>query len=318
MRREGQIVAGVEPGQDDDHGREQQINKGDRGDDAKEQGHRRFLPDREPRWVAPLPASWSPRRCINQSAQVLLGVAVVDEDHRQADRKRIEAMAAPNCQLAHFAKSAGRCAAARRAPASHPSGRAPHTSRWRSRRRGAMPASTPGIDSGKVMVKKVRQRPAPRLRAASSNEGSIPWIIPIRERIMNGRASCTMPTTTPKGLYMSGNGSAMRPHFYERVVDQPCVAQQDHETVHADDQVELHGRQNEDHVEVCPAGPLLLGHEDRRADSQGAGRRRAEISQSPIERISALVVERLLKEADEGVQRQIVQAETDDARPPMG
>ena len=38
------------------------------------------------------------------------------------------------------------------------------------------PARTPGIDIGRVMVKKVRQVPAPRLRAASSSEGLMLWM----------------------------------------------------------------------------------------------------------------------------------------------
>ncbi len=48
----------------------------------------------------------------------------------------------------------------------------------------------------------------------------------------------------------------------QRVVDQSGVAEQDHQTVHADDQVELHRGQDHDHVEICPARPLLLGDEE--------------------------------------------------------
>ena len=135
---------------------------------------------------------------------------------------------------------------------------------------------------------------------------------PIRERIMKGRASCTMPTITPKGLYISGNGSAMKPQLQQCVVDQALVPHQDHEPVHADDQVELHRGEDQNHVEVGATRARLLRHEvgEGVAEQQGAHGRDEGEDDRAHERAP---VEGALEEAGEGLQGQVAPTKGDDA-----
>jgi hypothetical protein len=83
------------------------------------------------------------------------------------------------------------------------------------------PANTPGMLSGKVMLQKVAHQLPPRLRAASSSTGSMLRMIPISDKTMKGRESCTSPTTVPNALYMSGSGCPIRPHWSKLALIRP-------------------------------------------------------------------------------------------------
>ena len=73
------------------------------------------------------------------------------------------------------------------------------------------PASTPGMASGKSARRKVVKGPAPRLRAASSTERSMPSITLWSVSTTKGRLIATMPTITAPSVYMRVRGVPIRP-----------------------------------------------------------------------------------------------------------
>ena len=116
-------------------------------------------------------------------------------------------MAAPNCQFA-TSRSAGRCAAAcDDLPAAHQHRHGVGTD-------GDGEDERAGEDAGH-REEGDREEGPPAAGAETPGRlfqrRSIPWMMPIRERIMKGRLSWTSPTTTPKALYISGNGCGVTP-----------------------------------------------------------------------------------------------------------
>ncbi len=73
------------------------------------------------------------------------------------------------------------------------------------------PATTPGIDNGRVMVRKVRIGPAPRLSAALSRSRSICDRPAASMITMTGMVTWTRATTTPKVVNMNWMGWSIRP-----------------------------------------------------------------------------------------------------------
>ena len=154
------------------------------------------------------------------------------------------------------------------------------------------PASTPGIDIGKVIVKKVRQRlgaeAARRLlqrridplddadqREDHERQGELHHADDAR------RTRCTSAAADRRSRPSVINVSLISPASPIRIM----------KPVHADDQVELHRGQDQDHVEVGAARARLLGHDigERIAQQQGEhGRNQGEDDRAdqrpPVER----------------------------------